>query len=279
MKAIWLLLILLALCVISVGILGPSKPYVLPKKIWTHWHTSELPPYIEKNIAKWRRLHPDWEVNLVTTETFFQSLSLSEIPPGFGDLEKQHQADWIRLKLLKRYGGCWMDSGILLNLSIDSLYREAVSKKADLLLFNIDNLQSNPEFPVGENWFIMAPLGSQFISYWLEEFETAIRKGFLVYKKELLSQEVDLQRIMNSETDVYLTMHACFQKVLQKRLPSANIVYHDAKDSMFKIQSDCDWDKECTNALFQDVHACKKLPYIKLRGIDREGIDILPLID
>jgi restriction system protein len=48
-------------------------------------------------------------------------------PANFGALSPQHRADWIRLALLKRYGGLWADSGIIFNseAALDEIYDEA----------------------------------------------------------------------------------------------------------------------------------------------------------
>jgi hypothetical protein len=267
------ILILVVLFIIS------RKRYTLPKIIWTHWHNKEYPPYLEKNIANWRTKHPDWTVNLLTTEEFLNTVSSSEIPNGFEKLGHAHQADWIRLKLLKKYGGCWIDSGILLNTSINFLYDSCYEQKAELLLFKLNGFQTNPNYPVGENWFLMAPRGSAFVSSWLEEYEKAIRIGFPMYKKQLQDEKIDLQRIFNEEGDVYLTQHACFQKLLQRKYPNGRIVYFTAEESMFRLQVQCEWKRECLHKALEDKESFKQIPYVKLRGYDRENLDILRLLE
>jgi hypothetical protein len=156
-----------------------------------------------------------------------------------------------------------------------------VSNKADLLVFKILGTQTNPKYPVAENWFIMAPPNSPMISVWLEEYERAIRMGFKRYKERIKEEGVDLQKLMNKPNDVYLTQHGCYQKVIQQRMPPhAKVVYHVAEDSMFKIHAkDCQWDKSCIQKKLQDVRYCRTIPYIKLRGGDRKNVNLLPLLD
>jgi mannosyltransferase OCH1-like enzyme len=257
------------------------KPYSLPKIVWTHWDSDSPPVHTQKAIERMRKMLPDWQVNFITTDQFLSSINQEEIPTNFTTLRVEHQADWIRLKLLKQYGGCWIDSGIILNQSINNLYRDCVSNRADLLVFKILGTQSNPKYPVAENWFIMAPPQSPMISVWLEEYEKAIKIGFKRYKDLLKEEGVDTQKIMMSPKDTYLTQHACFQKVIQQRMPpNATIVYHVAEDTMFKIHAkDCKWDKQCIWKTLQDVDYCKTIPYIKLRGGDRKNVNILPLLD
>ncbi len=256
------------------------EAYILPKIVWTHWDSDNPPETVTKTIERMRKMLPGWDVRFITTEQFLQSINQEEIPPGFGTLRVEHQADWIRLKLLKTYGGCWIDSGIILNQSIDNLYRECVTNKADLLVFKILGTQTNPQYPIAENWFIMAPPGSPMISVWLEEYERAIKLGFKRYKDLLREEGVDLQKLMNKREDVYLTQHGCYQKVIQQRMPpNSKIVYKTAEDTMFKIHAKvCKWDKPCIWEKLKDVEYCKTIPYIKLRGGDRKNVDIMPLL-
>ena len=251
----------------------------MPKIVWTHWDSENPPEHVQKTIDRMRKILPDWQVRFVTTDQFLSSMNQEEIPPGFQTLKVEHQADWIRLKLLKAYGGCWIDSGIILNQSIDPLYRDCVSNKADLLCFKILGTQTNPKYPIAENWFLMAPPNSPIILLWLEEYEKAIRMGFKRYKDRLKEEGVDLQNLMKNRDDVYLTQHGCYQKVIQQRMSDTNVVYHVAEDTMFKIHAKiCKWDKPCIWKKLQDVEYCKTIPYIKLRGGDRKNVNILPLV-
>lgn len=256
------------------------KPYDLPKIVWTHWDSENPPEQVMKTIDRMRKMLPDWQVNFITTDKYLSSINQEEIPTGLQTLRVEHQADWIRLKLLKQYGGCWIDSGIILNQSINSLYRDCVSSKADLLVFKILGTQTNPKYPIAENWFIMAPPQSPMITVWLEEYERAIKLGFKRYKDRMKAEGVDLQNLMKRPEDVYLTQHACYQKVIQQRMPlGSKVVYHTAEETMFKIHAnDCKWDKQCIWKRLKDVEYCRTIPYIKLRGGDRKNVDILPLL-
>lgn len=258
-------------------------PYDLPKIVWTHWDSENPPEHVTKNVERMRRMLPDWQVNFVTSDQYLSSINQEEIPPGFNTLRIEHQADWIRMKLLKQYGGCWIDSGIILNQSINNLYRDCASNKADLLVFKILGTQTNPKYPVAENWFIMAPPNSPMITAWLAEYERAIKMGFNRYKETLKQEGVDVQKLTDrpKPDDVYLTQHCSFQKVIQQKMPpGVKIVYHVAEDTMFKIHARlCKWDKACIRRTLQDVEYCRTIPYIKLRGGERKGINILPLLD
>lgn len=278
MEPSWILGIVVFLLLVVLFQTQPAN-YTLPKIVWTHWDSANPPEHVVKTVERMRKMLPDWDVQFITTEQYLQSISQEEIPPGFGTLRVEHQADWIRLKLLKTYGGCWIDSGILLNQSINHLYRDCVSNRADLLTFQILGTQTNPKYPIAENWFLMAPPQSPIVTIWLEEYERAIRMGFKRYKRMLKEEGVDIQNLMKKTDDVYLTQHACYQKVIQQRMSDAKVVYHVAEETMFRIHAKvCKWDKECIWKKLQDVEYCKTIPYIKLRGGDRKNVNILPLL-
>lgn len=281
MEPQWILYTLGFLVLVMLILQLKRQPYTLPKIVWTHWDSDTPPDHVTKTIEKMRRTLPDWQVNFITTDQYLSSINQETIPNGFHTLKVEHQADWIRLKLLKQHGGCWIDSGIILNQSINNIYRDCVTNKADLLVFKILGTQTNPLYPVAENWFIMAPPESPMISLWLEEYERAIKMGFKRYKARMKEEGVDLQNLMKTPEDVYLTQHACYQKVIQQRLPpNARIVYHVAEDTMFKIHATlCKWEKSCIWNKLKDVEYCKTIPYIKLRGGDRKHVDILPLLN
>lgn len=255
------------------------KYYDLPKVVWTHWNTENPPIEIKKCIERMQKMLPDWKVNFITTEKYIQSLPEGEVPSSFGNYSVEHQSDWIRLHLLKNNGGCWIDSGVILNESINPLWQDCVRNQADLLVFKNKHHQTNEKYPVAENWFILAPMHSQFIQSWFEEYNEAMLTGFKRYKNKIKKEGVDLQNLLKDEDEVYLTQHGCFQKVIQQKLPFSKIVYHIAEDTMFRVQSkDCNWDRECIKQKLQDVNYCRKIPYIKLTGADRKSVDIMPLL-
>ena len=242
-----------------------QRMYDLPKILWTHWDSDNIPDLCRLCIERTRHILYDWDVRLLTTSQF---LTMCTPPPEFVALTKQHQADFIRIWLLKEYGGTWMDISIVLNQSLNALHDESVATQADCTGFYLDGFTTNKAYPVFENWFIMAPKDSRFIALWYEEFHKAVTMGFLNYKKQALSQGVDPQRIFNGENDTYLTMHLCYQVVIQKKM-RPNILYKKAEDTMYLVHDKCEFKEECMREEFKKSYV-RDIPYIKLRGGDRK---------
>lgn len=260
-------LVLIVLC----ALLTVARPYEIPRIIWCHWDSeASIPNSVRTILAQRRAVHPDWEIRLVTDATITDWLPSPSI--DLRSLRPEHRSDWLRLALLERYGGVWMDASIITNQSITPLWDAATTAQADYGGFWIEATTTLPEFPVIENWFIMVPQGSRVLRRWRVEFEHALRCGFPAYKKELASRGIDCQRIYNAENpdDVYLTQHAAMQAVLQSSSDGdARFLLSRAEDTMFRIHTECNWQSECMREAFHDKARVDAIPYIKLRGGDR----------
>ena len=253
--------------------------YVLPKIVWIHWDTHDLPELCRLNMAQTRSVLHDWTVIFLTTADFLQ---MCLPPPEFYALSAQHKADFIRLWLLRKHGGVWMDISIILNQSINDIYDECVREQAELSGFYNKKTTRDPKYPVFENWFIMAPRDSRIIRLWYREYYKAVVSGFVEYKREAKSEAVFSHRLFHSSTDenpagndddVYLTQHLCFQSVIQKRAWNPHILYRSAQDTMFYIHEKCNWSNQCMNsALNSDI--IYSVPYIKLIGSNRPAFPL-----
>lgn len=239
--------------------------YGLPKIVWLHWDTDDMPEVCKMNLARTRRILHDWDVRFFTTADF---LTWCTPPPEFFNLSIWAKSDFMRLWLLERHGGVWMDMGIRLNESINPIYEECVRTRSELAGFYILGKTTNAQCPVFENWFIMAPPQSRMVRLWFEEYKKAIQQGFVHYKKNTIRDGVNAQEIFDSEEDVYLTQHLCFQKVIQQKICFPRILYMKAEDTMFHIHAQCNWNFDCMRRKFHSKESLK-VPYIKLRGCDR----------
>lgn len=247
------------------------KSYTLPKHIWTYWDTN-IPSSIQNNVDNNRKILSDWDYTFITESTLSQYLDPLTFPDEYKTLSSQHKADYIRLELLKQYGGVWMDAGIIVHSqdTLNRMYNEATATKSQLSAFT---LTENEEYYI-ENWFIMAPLQSSVIQAWSQEYTTAVRNGFMKYKQTIF-QEGDIHIIekiyKKDDENIYLTQHACLQAVLQKRLKNhVNVLLYRSEDTMFKLHIECDWKSQCVKERIQNDSSIKSIPFIKLRGEDRK---------
>ena len=244
--------------------------YFIPKVVWTHWDDA-MPPLIAGCLANTRRVLSDWEVRHVTTADFLGMCPADQIPRGFDDLIVQHKADYIRAWLLATHGGVWMDISTVLNVSLNGMRDACTRQRAELAGFFLGATTVDPRYPVFENWFIMAPRGSDFMARWHRRYFRAIEMGLMEYKTECRQRNIQFHKLMGREDSVYHTQHLCFQDVLQTQngVFPANILFFRAEDSMFAVQNRC-WvnpatEKECMKTIFTRKNV-ESVPFIKLTG-------------
>jgi hypothetical protein len=125
---------------------GPPIPG--SKAIFAVWHSGvhTLPPYLLRNVNNWyRRFSPlGWTIYVLDTvpgsalnvSNFVDTSSQSVVPEAFtngtlnGTYAAQHTSDLIRYPLLIKYGGIYLDVGILQFGDLDWLWTEHIANLA-----------------------------------------------------------------------------------------------------------------------------------------------------
>lgn len=261
-----------------------------PKICWIFWNTEKLPPMIEKIKKYNERKLKNWDTRFLNSDTIYNYISKEEFPSGYDKLIPAHKADWIRLQLLHKYGGCWLDASIIINdsMGMDKIYDKSVKQNVDATLFQSDKLNSTfthisgKEIPLHiDNWFILAPKKSKLIKLWLDEYTLAINMGLYEYKKMVMKYKFDHSKVkFYSKKDVYLLQHLCIQYLLQKKVMDVpNILFLNSVNDMFKLKVVCGLPKnvkkyednrlKCFEDKFNNDKRTKNIPYIKLTRRER----------
>ncbi len=179
------------------------------KIIWSYWDGSETP--ISVKIAKytWHKHNPDYFICILSNNTLNQYLDISTFPKKYNQCSIQRKTDIIRLALLERYGGFWLDSTILLNESLDNKW----DFNYDVGGYNAEFFTTDKNHPVLENWFLSAPKNNKLITAWKREFYKGVDSdNYDIFIKNM-EKTIDLQYIDDKN---YLMMHCCFLKVISK---------------------------------------------------------------
>jgi hypothetical protein len=118
------------------------------KPIFGFWHTGidTLPPYLLRNVLNWhRRFSPlGWTVYILDTvldsplnvSNFIDTTSPAVVPEAFtkrtlsGSYAAQHTSDLTRYPLLLKYGGVYLDVGVLQFGDLNWLWIEHISNPA-----------------------------------------------------------------------------------------------------------------------------------------------------
>ena len=272
-------IILLILCTIyilcDIEISNFSNSYTIPKIVWSHWGSDnfESMPLSIKQIVNDRNKKlesKNWRIVMLNNNNVKDYIDKNEYPPKYNTLTIQAQSDWLRLKLLQKYGGLWIDAGIIINDidAFEKMYLDCITKQSELTGFYLkDRISNDDPTTYIESWYIMAPLESNIINLWLEQFEKAIDIGFDTYLNKVISTGYQNNGIL--EFGTYLMIHLCLQMALKEMNNMPNVLLYNSEDTMFKLHVDCKWVNECVKNNLKYNKEVKKIPYIKLRGVDR----------
>jgi predicted O-methyltransferase YrrM len=252
-----------------------NSPSAIPKHIFTFWDSRPMPKLIKLCIDAIRRLNPDWEVHVLSLA------NLTNVPQphpiGFEKLKIQHQTDWLRLVLLKYYGGVWLDASVI--------PLQPVSSWVDL---NSNAVQgfATPWFErdcrcqILENWAVAAPTGNSLLEAWLLEYERAITLGFTEYQKELKSlgqAQGKTYKVINDNLP-YLSQHAAFMRVHMTRRRDPLIVHSSDQGPLWFVSASNYSAATAAQMLttFDKSHcAFSKVPFLKLPGNERDEVSRL----
>lgn len=130
-----------------------------PVTIWSYWDCglANAPEIVRLCVASWRKFAVGADIAVLDEDSLFNYLEPQDLPVRFDELRVQHQSDFIRLALLARHGGVWMDASIFLTQPLLHWIGEIAS---DCGLFLFRRPGPDREFA---NWFIVAKRQHGFI--------------------------------------------------------------------------------------------------------------------
>ena len=169
---------------------------MIPKIIHVFWKGNHS-EFVEACIARMRSMHPSWTLHR------YSNFDEAEYVNGFDKLQMQAKTDWLRMCLIAKYGGMWLDASIICNGAIEESFDIKESRVVGF------------ECPIGEgimeSWaFGATPLHPMIIA-WKNEFRRAIEASFEVYKQQSGLEEHPIYEHMP-----YLTIHAAYVKIINK---------------------------------------------------------------
>jgi len=203
------------------------------KNIFCFWNSDILPPLINECVKNYKKKLPEWNIILLNEKTIHKFIDKTEFPNNYNKLTIQQKSDWMRLILLYKYGGLWMDASIIINdpSEINYMYDKVFKENYEVSGYSFSNLlYSFDNYYTFETWFIISKKGSEIIYKWLAEYEYAIEIGFDNYVVNTIS----LQRITNFFCNNYWIVYTCFQNTILKNKELYNKIFiNDCSKNMF----------------------------------------------
>lgn len=267
-----LLLAILLIILLTRRRIDAYTAYTIPKKIWTYWDDEAIPEFIHKCISKWRRLNPDWEIIIIQPSNVRHYIPDADVLNFKFANTPPRRSDFVRLRVMARYGGLWCDASIVPQKSFDWIIQEQEARKFEFMAYYRKSATRNPNFPVIESWMFACIPDCKFVEAWRDEMElmndVAEESD---YKNYLMNRGVDPQDIPQPD---YLNVYLAAQAVLQKMDPEEikrKIYVIESETGPFKHSIENDWNPE---GAMRSLCSWSDLPdVIKLYGLERRAID------
>lgn len=200
---------------------------MIPKIIWTYWHSlDDMPDFVTKCISSWYLYNPNYKINVITSKTISKFL-------GYQDAWKikhwknadsvQRISDLVRLFVLTKYGGIWMDASCIVYDSLDWVH----DLRKDVVMYYIPDVSEKHGRPVPESWFIGCTRENEFITRVKNEF-------FGVYSVSEYISKLDVENL-NFDFE-YLLIYLVFKKILEE-MKYTGIILLDASEGPYLYQS------------------------------------------
>ena len=239
--------------------------YTFPKIIWTYWMQPDIPPIVQKCIETWEVHNPTYEIRILTRENLQEYIDVDIVNlPGNNSLARE--SDFVRLNILAKYGGFWIDASTICRKPFEWIQERSIEKQ--FFGYYIPNFTTDQRYPVIESWFFACIPESPFVIAWRDEFMRLNTFKTITDYVNDVKQNTDVQNIMSPE---YLTIHVAAQKVLQNLGPWPNleiISATEAGNGPFYYLQQTGWDstKAIASLCEQETN---QTTIIKFRGDDR----------
>jgi hypothetical protein len=284
-------LILLAAYVAIVNVAPPKNPrhfFVgdeskqdihhapIPKIIWAYWHQESMPDLVRRCINNWQEMAPDHEIRVLHQDTLPLWLGDNPIPDYVARQTIVRQSDWLRLQLLAKYGGIWMDASIILTQSLAWVHEQQQQKNVEFVGFYLDEFTYLKQQPMVECWFMAVVPNSPLIQAIEIKFNEALKMGDKAYLQQLKLQaryEQVVQKIKPGLRE-YLMVNVVFSDVLDQGENKYRLSLTCAEDSAFTYHSHVKWNSKKLFIKLALSFCPSRLPVmIKFIGADRRKFD------
>ena len=185
----------------------------LIKILWSYWDGPDN-NLNKRCLNSWKRFLPEWDIRLLNNNTLEKYHILK--PSTYNQLISTTKSDVIRLNLLYKYGGVWLDASVLLHQNFDWIENHIqLYSKNEYFQYKIpwENREEN-------NFIVVLTENNYSIGKWLEilleilEFWPDVQKS-PIYKENYTHRPT---YFMTYQAFIYLKKYHSKFKV-GKRLP------------------------------------------------------------
>lgn len=182
-----------------------SVRYNLPKIIWMYWHQGwdNAPNLIRQCLFSWLHHNPEWEFMNLDNCSLTKYIEVPQSLRSLKDIPLAALSDIIRILLLEKYGGIWIDATVFCNKPLDRW----VFTAANSGFFAFQKPASGR--PVA-SWFLSAHQNNYLVNRWKQLTIQFWEDGDFVSQTRHLWPE--WKPALGN--DIYFWFHKLFAKLL-----------------------------------------------------------------
>lgn len=196
---------------------SPLNGQDIPRLIWSYWQ-GDSSSTVAACVKSWSEQNPGWTINFLRPEDIAQYL------PGFPELTSslppQKTSNLVRLMLIEKFGGVWLDASTLVTAPLEWLRSAVARSSCEAGLFWNERAgvyRRDPSAPIVENGCICAPPRSPFISQWRQAYQDCISSDDYRGYFARMAQIGELSRNFEAKGDLsYFVCYLAAQQVMQE---------------------------------------------------------------
>ena len=129
--------------------------------IWSYWEQGGTPPdLVSLCLSSWKVKNPEYELRVLDSSSLGNWTDIHRKVPHWGELPVQKRSNLLRLDLLEKYGGVWVDATLYCLQPLSKWLR--VDRVSGFSVFDLPR-EKNRLFA---SFFIAAEAGNPFIRRW-----------------------------------------------------------------------------------------------------------------
>jgi hypothetical protein len=221
------------------------------------------PFVVKKCLESWVTLNPEWNVIKLDKHNLTKYIDVAEI---IKDINKKSVtnaslSDIIRIGLLNKYGGLWVDATTYCTIPLDNWIDDYINRGFFAFRFNGINKQK-PDRPIS-SWFIYGEKDNYIVNAWYKATVTYCNKtSVLGYGKPVSTKNKWQQHIFDEH---YFWFHYLFEKLSETDTMFNNV--WNTVPVLYETGPHFVQRKGLLNDLDNEVKShidCKKAPLYKL---------------
>lgn len=263
----------IAICIFTLGWNGRCDGEI-PRIVWSHWDF-DPPEDVQEMIDSQRVSLVNFTYMYLTAENLS---SYIDIPPEYKALPENIKGDFVRVAVVVRHGGFWLDASMYCNNGggMEFFFWKSAQVKSQLTSIGS---RFHPW-----TFFFGAPKNSLYLRLWNAESNKAVKMGLSEYRKRILEERPNDGALRKH--DIYFMYDFMMDYIKKthlkefKKMSTVSIPISDW-NSPYHLMILCErrynrkkrWDMvvKCYKESLQYNLEVRKFPFIKMGHIVRIG--------